>query len=345
MCSISPGWWPDAECLRKTRGWRPLCRTCGDLCFSYSHRAIRWIKNPLLLEQSRRPPGAGNPSSLVNTFCTPVVIKDPKKFFHLHLISDSTGETLNAVARAALAQYVDIQPIEHIHALVRSRKALQRVLEDVEQNPGIVLFTIINAELRHELEQECNRLGVPSLSILDPVISCLASYLNAKSRPQIGGQHALNAEYFRRIEALNFTMLHDDGQSAETLGEADVVLIGVSRTSKTPTSIYLANRGIKAANVPIVPGVPLPEQLTGSNGPLVVCLVASADRIAQIRRNRLLSLNETADSDYVDRKTIADELAFTRKLCQRYDWPIIDVTRRSIEETAAAVLNLYYERA
>ena len=267
-----------------------------------------------------------------------------KKFFHMHLVSDATGETLNTLARAAAAQFSDFQSVEHVHSLIRTPKRLARVIQHIEENPGVVLFTIINEDLRRELESECTRLEVPFVSVLDPVVGTLTNYLNAKSRPQIGGQHALNAEYFQRIDALNFTMMHDDGQHTEGLDEADVVLVGISRTSKTPTSIYLANRGIKVANVPIVPGMSLPKELGALEKPLVIGLVATSERIAQIRRNRLLSLNESDETDYVDKKAIADELNYARKICSEHDWQVIDVTRRSIEETAAAILTLYHER-
>jgi [pyruvate, water dikinase]-phosphate phosphotransferase / [pyruvate, water dikinase] kinase len=268
-----------------------------------------------------------------------------RRFFHMHLISDATGETLNTVARAAMAHYADYQPVEHIYALVRTPKQLQRVLGEIERQPGVVLFTLIDKDLRNQLERRCAELAVPCISILDPVIASLAQYLNARSRPQIGRQHALNAEYFRRIDALNFTMLHDDGQHANDLDTADVILTGISRSSKTPTSIYLANRGIKAANIPIMPNIPIPSQLEAVKGPLIVGLIASAERIAQIRRHRLLSLNETNETDYVDHRAITEELVHMRKLCTRHNWPIIDVTRRAIEETAAAVINLLQERA
>ena len=200
-----------------------------------------------------------------------------RKFFHLHLVSDATGETLNTVARAATAHYADFQPIEHVYALVRSQRQLLRVLQNIEANPGIVLFTIVNPDLRRQLEEECRVLDVPAISILDPIISSLASYLNAESQPRAGAQHAMDAEYFRRIEAMNFTMMHDDGQHTEDLENADVVIVGISRTSKTPTSIYLANRGIKTANVPLVIQVPLPAIVTQLKAPVVVGLVASAD--------------------------------------------------------------------
>jgi hypothetical protein len=218
------------------------------------------------------------------------------------------------------------------------------VLAEIERQPGIVLFTIIDAALRARLEDHCLKLATPCISILDPVIASLAHYLNAESRPQIGRQHALNAEYFRRIDALNFTMMHDDGQNTADINKADVVLVGISRTSKTPTSIYLANRGVKAANVPLVPGILLPQEIAVASHPLMVGLIASAERIAQIRRHRLLTLKEHRETAYVDREAIANELIYMRKVCTQYNWPIIDVTRRSIEETAAAILNLLHDR-
>lgn len=267
-----------------------------------------------------------------------------KQYFHMHLVSDATGETLNTVARAATAYYAGYQPIEHIYTLVRTSKQLDRVISELEKQPGIVLFTIADHNLKQEIERRCEAMGTPCISILDPVIASLATYLNAKSKPQIGGQHVLNAEYFKRIDALNYTMAHDDGQMIADLDDADVILLGISRSSKTPTSIYLANRGIKTANVPLVPGVKPPPALLNVKKPLVVGLVASAERIAQIRRHRLLTLNEGRDTTYTDRKAITQEILDMRKLCSANSWPVIDVTRRSIEETAAAVLNLLNQK-
>jgi len=199
--------------------------------------------------------------------------------------------------------------------------------------------------LTGRLESKCQEQGLPYLSILGPVLGLMQSYLGAETTPRVGAQHMLNAEYFKRIDALNYTMLHDDGQYTDDLEGADVVLIGISRTSKSPTSIYLANRGVKTANVPIVPGVPVPHQLEGLTHPLVVGLFASPERIVQIRQNRLLSLKAHRDGDaYVDRQAVAEEVAFSRRLCAKYAWPLIDVTRRSIEETAAAVMALLAER-
>jgi regulator of PEP synthase PpsR (kinase-PPPase family) len=266
-------------------------------------------------------------------------------YFHLHLISDATGETLLAVGHAAAAQYATVSPIEHVYPLVRTEKQVDHALTEIEANPGIVLYTLVDRVLAGRIETHCREIGLPCLSVLGPVLGLFQSYLGAETTPRVGGQHTLNAEYFRRIDALNFTMLHDDGQLVEDLEQADVVLVGVSRTSKTPTSIYLANRGIKTANVPLVPGVTMPSQLEGLAKPLVVGLFASAERIIQVRQNRLLGLNAAdPDSAYVDRNAVSAEIALSKKLCAKHGWPVIDVTRRSIEETAAAVIALLQER-
>ncbi|HZS65436.1 MAG TPA: pyruvate, water dikinase regulatory protein [Xanthobacteraceae bacterium] len=266
-------------------------------------------------------------------------------YFHLHLISDATGETLITLARAATAQYAKIMPVEHIYPLVRTPKQLDAVLAEIEESPGIVLYTLLEDDLVATLEKKCRELSLPCMSILGPVLQLFQSYLGSETSHRVGAQHTLNAEYFQRIDALNYTMLHDDGQHPEGLDEADVVLIGVSRTSKTPTSIYLANRGVKTGNVPLVPGVPYPPQIEALSHPLVVGLFASPERIVQIRQNRLLGMKAPDDgSPYVDRQAVAEEIAFSKKLCSRYNWPQIDVTRRSIEETAAAVMRLLAER-
>jgi regulator of PEP synthase PpsR (kinase-PPPase family) len=266
-------------------------------------------------------------------------------YFHLHLVSDATGETLLTVARAAAAQYTTVSPVEHMHPLVRTAKQLDRVLDEIENSPGIVLYTLLDHDLSERLEKKCRALGVPFLSILGPVLGLFQSYLGGESQPRVGAQHTLNAEYFKRIDALNYTMLHDDGQHTDDLEDAEVVLVGISRTSKTPTSIYLANRGVKTANVPLVPGVAVPRTLETLQQPLVVGLTASPERIVQIRQHRLLGLKAEHDADqYVDRQAVTEEIAFSRKLCGKHNWPIIDVTRRSIEETAAAVLALLADR-
>jgi [pyruvate, water dikinase]-phosphate phosphotransferase / [pyruvate, water dikinase] kinase len=263
-----------------------------------------------------------------------------RSYFHLHLVSDATGETLIAVSRAAAAQYQGISAIEHVYPLVRTSTQLDRVLGELEAAPGMVLYTLVEPELAGRLEEACREFSCPCLSVLDPVLGLFQSYLGTVSTHRPGAQHVLNVDYFKRIDALNYTMMHDDGALPPDLETADIILVGISRTSKTPTSIYLANRGIKTANIPLVPGIPLPPGLEHVKRPLVVGLVASPDRIVQIRQNRLLTLNASDDTPYVDKTAVTEEVAHSRKLCARYGWPIIDVTRRSIEETAAAILDL-----
>jgi [pyruvate, water dikinase]-phosphate phosphotransferase / [pyruvate, water dikinase] kinase len=268
-------------------------------------------------------------------------------FFHVHLVSDSTGETLITVARAASAQYASASPVEHVYPAVRTNKQLDRVLAEIADAPGLVLYTLLDHALLGRLEDTCRQLGVPCLSVLGPVLRLFETYLGAESTYRVGAQHMLNAEYFKRIDALNYTMMHDDGQhfEAEEIELADVVLLGVSRTSKTPTSIYLANRGVKTANIPLVLGMPIPPHIATLKHPLVVGLYATPERIVQMRENRLLGLRVQLDDDqYIDRKAVAEEIAVSRRLCARHNWPLIDVTRRSIEETAAAVMTLLAER-
>jgi regulator of PEP synthase PpsR (kinase-PPPase family) len=275
-----------------------------------------------------------------------------KSYFHLHMISDSTGETLITVARAVAAQYANVTPVEHVYPLVRSQKQLDRVLAEIEEAPGIVLFTLLEKDLVERLETKCKEINIPSLSIIGPVMQLFRAYLGRETTQRVGAQHTLNAEYFKRIDALNYTMMHDDGQHVEGLEEADVVLVGVSRTSKTPTSIYLANRGVRTANVPLVPGIPIPRQLETLKKPLVVSLHATPERLVQVRQNRLLGMGaggmvgggRTGEDSYIDRQAVSEEVAFSRKLSAKYDWPLLDVTRRSIEETAAAVMKLYADR-
>jgi regulator of PEP synthase PpsR (kinase-PPPase family) len=266
-------------------------------------------------------------------------------YFHLHMISDSTGETIITVARAVAAQYANVTPVEHVYPLVRSQKQLDRVLAEIEEAPGIVLFTLLEKDLVERLQAKCQEINIPSLSIIDPVMQLFQAYLGTQTSRRVGAQHTLNAEYFKRIDALNYSMMHDDGQHVEGLEEADVVLVGVSRTSKTPTSIYLANRGVRTANVPLVPGIPIPHQLETLKKPLVVSLHATPERLIQVRQNRLLGIGaRTGDDAYIDRQAVAEEVAFSRRLSLKYDWALLDVTRRSIEETAAAIMKLYADR-
>ncbi|MDX2274262.1 MAG: pyruvate, water dikinase regulatory protein [Hyphomonadaceae bacterium] len=264
-------------------------------------------------------------------------------YFNVHLVSDSTGETLAGVMRATCAQFDRILPVEHSYFLVRSARQLERVLREIESAPGVVMFTLSNNDHRGMLEKRCAELGLPCVAVLDPVLDVMSRYLGQELNHRVGASRSLNAEYFKRIDALDFAMYHDDGQQVVELKNSDVILVGVSRTSKTPTCVYLAHRGVKASNVPIVPNVPLPPELFAPDRPLVVGLTITADRLIQIRRNRLAAMKEVRGGDYVEEDSVRREVMEAQKLFERQGWPTIDVSRRSVEETAAAVLNLLAE--
>jgi [pyruvate, water dikinase]-phosphate phosphotransferase / [pyruvate, water dikinase] kinase len=264
---------------------------------------------------------------------------------HLHLLSDSTGETLENIAKAALAQFEGVETVRHFWPMVRTPGHLDRILEEVAQNPGLVLFTLVDGKTRMMLETRCRALGLPAVPALDAVTDALSALLGQQAHGRPGRQHILDAAYFARVEAIQWTIAHDDGVASEDWEEADIVLAGVSRTSKTPTSIYLANRGFKTANIPIVVESPPPSILFGLKHPLIVGLTTSADRLIQVRRNRLLSLNQAAETAYVDQEAVAAEVTYARRMFGDNGWPVIDVTRRSIEETAAAVIRMVSERA
>ena len=264
--------------------------------------------------------------------------------FHLHLVSDSTGETVHSVARACLVQFDGAQAVEHVWSMVRTRSQIERVIAGVEANRGVVLFTLVSDTLRGLLQEGCRRIQAPAIPVLDPVIGALASYLGRESRGLPGKQHLLDSEYFARIDAMTFALNHDDGQSSWGLNDADVCLVGVSRTSKTPTCLYLANRGIKAANVPFVPGVPLPPELLDAKHPLIVGLTNDPERLIQLRRNRLDLLHHDQATEYTNIDAVRSEVREARRVFVERHWPIIDVTRRSIEETAAAIMKLLARR-
>jgi regulator of PEP synthase PpsR (kinase-PPPase family) len=284
------------------------------------------------------------PASLDNRVAYQHMANALPSYFHLHLVSDSTGETLTTIAKAAAVQYADARAIEHVYPLVRTKRQIDRLLQEVESAPGIVLYTIVNRELTQALERRCRELGLPCLYVLEPIMKLFESYLGTASTPIVAGQHVLDQEYFRRIDALNFTMMHDDGKLPADLNEADIILLGISRTSKTPTSIYLAQRGYKTTNLPLVPSIALPDSLTEPHSAFIVCLVAAPERIAEIRRNRVRLMSDRNLDTYVDVKEIQAEVTYSRRLAARHGWPVIDVTRRSVEETAATVIKMFHDR-
>lgn len=265
------------------------------------------------------------------------------KNYHLYLISDATGETVNTIARACVAQFTDAVPIRRVWNLVRTKREIQFIITEIEKNPGIVLFTLVNRKLRLLLQDACLQLSVPCVSILYPALTVMSEFLGTQIREEPGRQHIMDAEYFTRIDAINYVVAHDDGQSMAKIDKADIILVGVSRTCKTPTSLYLANRGIYAANMPIVQGYPLPAELLDAKKPLIVGLTTHPERLADVRRNRLSVLNQDLYTDYIDIEKIREELTMARRIFTKHRWPVIDTTRRSIEEIAASILKLYEE--
>lgn len=266
------------------------------------------------------------------------------KLFHLHLVSDSTGETVSSVSRAALAQFEDVDAHEHIWSLVRTKAQMERVITGIHSHPGMVLYTIVDKKLRDQLKAECLKMNVPCIPAIAGIISEMANYLGAKVTNLPGRQHELNQDYFDRVEVINFALAHDDGQAHWDLEEADVVLVGPSRTSKSPTCIYLAYRGYKAANIPYVRGCPLPPELETLKQPLIVGLTIDVERLLQIRRTRLQSLKQEEHTNYIDVEEVKKEIADSRRFYMQHRWPVIDVTRRSVEETSAQIIQLHQKR-
>lgn len=266
-----------------------------------------------------------------------------KKKFHLHLISDATGTTLLGLARACLAQFGDIEPVQKFWPLVRTQKQLEKVIQQIQENPGPVIFTLVDDKMRTRLQERCDDLGLPCVSVLDPIMRGLSSYLGKHAKNVPGLQHAMDDAYFKRVEAIDFAMRFDDGKSFDGLREADVILVGVSRTSKTPTSIYLARRGIKAANIPLVPNVKIPPEYFSLKKPLYVGLSASPKRLAELRKTRLQADNNkhVVQNEYLDLEKIEEEVRDARRLFTKHHWPVINVTNRSIEETAAEIMTYW----
>lgn len=260
------------------------------------------------------------------------------KQFHLHLVSDSTGETVASVARACLAQFDHANAIEHVWSLVRTKGQLEKIIANLDSNPGVVMFTLVDTEMREALRQACGKRGLPCIPILGHVIRELSNYLNQEATGTVGQQYELSEDYFARIDAINFALDHDDGQATWELEQADIVIVGVSRTSKSPTCVYLAYRGYKAANVPFVPGIALPENIAGLKQPLVVALTIAQDRLIDIRTSRLAAMNQDIRTDYVNDEKVQEEIEEAKKYFRQQGWPVIDVTRRSVEETATLMI-------
>ena len=267
-------------------------------------------------------------------------MKAPQKI-HIHLVSDSTGETVHQISRACLAQFPAVKTIEHVWTLVRSEQHLEAIFTSLERNPGILLMSVLDTELRSRIEEKCKTLQVPHVSVLDPVVNLFGTVLGQDSQNKPGGQRQLDSDYYRRISAIDFAVSHDDGMNMGALKDADILLVGVSRSSKTPTSMYLAHRGYKVGNYALVPGIPFPiHHLDGLNI-LVVGLTNDPKRLSLIRRTRQIAMSDDANEGYADLEAITEEVRQARRLFTQNQWPVIDVTRRSVEETAAAIIQLH----
>lgn len=261
----------------------------------------------------------------------------------VHIVSDSTGETASAAAAAVLSQFPSATARRRAHVFVRSPEAVDRALADIARDPGLVVYTLLDPDLARRVEDGCARLNLRAVALLDPFFDAVAEALDAPRKVRPGRQHEVGEGYFARVAAIDFAMTQDDGASLDRLRKADVVLVGVSRTSKTPTCLYLAVRGVRAANVPLVPGVGAPAALVQAieDGAFAVGLTASPSRLRQVRSERLETIGaDRRDAAYAEASAVAEEVAQARLIFDRLDMPVIDVTRRSIEETAASVMDL-----
>ncbi len=267
-----------------------------------------------------------------------------KKIINLHLISDSTGETLSSVARAVLSQFENIESKDFIWPLIRTKQQIEKIKESITQNPGIVMYTILQSEIIDSLKLHCKQLQIPCVSVLSHIISTFSNYLEMDISNVVGRQHLLDEEYFSRVEAINYTMSHDDGQANWDLYEADIVIIGVSRTSKSPTCVYLSCRGYKAANIPFVSSETMPDTIFDLKKPLIVGLIINPEKLIQIRQSRLLSIGQDGSTEYIDLESVKKEVAESRKLFAKLNCPIIDVTKKSVEETSARIIQLLQEK-
>ena len=261
----------------------------------------------------------------------------------IYLISDSTGETLDRIFIAIKAQFKNIDYKIHTYSFTRTENQILKILSDAEKNiNSIILYSIVDSNLAKYLANTSNEKKIPCFGVLGDLILNFSKLLNQKASHQPSGQYALNEEYYKRIAAIQFTMNHDDGNSIKELKKSDIILLGVSRTSKTPTSIYLANKGLKTSNIPLVNENSIPKIL--KEDPKIACVVGlstEAERLADIRKNRMISLRETENKSYIDLEKIREEVDEAKKTFKKYKWPVIDVTRKSVEETAASIIKIY----
>jgi len=264
-------------------------------------------------------------------------------YYQIYLVSDSTGETLDRIFLSLKAQFPNINYKTHQYSFIRTKNQINKVIARCKENKNsIILYTIVDDKLAKFLTDESEKDNIPCFGVLVNLILSFSKLLHQKATHKPSGQHIMDEEYYKRIEAIQFTMSHDDGKKISDLNKSDIILLGVSRTSKTPTSIYLANRGYKTCNIPLVPRQDLPDKLI--KNPKISCvigLIAEPSRLSDVRKNRINSLRENRPSEYTDVEKIISEIEVSKKLFKKYNWPIIDVTRKSVEETAASVIKIY----
>ena len=260
----------------------------------------------------------------------------------IFLISDSTGETLDRIFMALKAQFNNFNYELNQFSFTRTESQISTILQSAknEESP-IILYTVVNSKLAKFLADEANKIQIPCFGVLGDLILNFSKILNQKATHKPSGQHVLDEDYYKRIEAIQFTMNHDDGNQTDNILESDIILIGVSRTSKTPTSIYLANKGLKTSNIPLVNDMNIPKDLMDAENICIIGLVTEAERLFEIRRNRLNSLKEKKISDYTNLEKIKIEVEKSKKIFKKNKWPTIDVTRKSVEETAASIIKIF----
>ena len=263
--------------------------------------------------------------------------------YQIYLISDSTGETLDRIFLALKAQFKNIEYKVHSYSFTRTENQILKILEDAKKNENsVILYTIVDNNLAKYLANKSDEKKIPCFGVLGNLILNFSKILNQKASHEPSGQHALNDEYYERIEAIQFTMNHDDGKSTKDIEKSDIILVGVSRTSKTPTSIYLANRGFKTSNIPLINENSLPKKL--KDNPQITCVVGlttEPERLVEIRKNRMNSLKETENKNYTNIENITKEIIDAKKTFQKYRWPVIDITRKSVEEAAASIIKIH----
>ena len=265
-----------------------------------------------------------------------------KNTHQIFLISDSTGETLDRIFMALKAQFNNFEYELNQFSFTRTETQISTILKNAKkQDSPIILYTVVNSKLAKFLAEESNKVGIPCFGVLGDLILNFSKILNQKATHKPSGQHVLDEEYYKRIEAIQFTMNHDDGNQTENILESDIILVGVSRTSKTPTSIYLANKGLKTSNIPLVNEMSIPKDVMSAKNLCIVGLVTEAERLFDIRRNRLNTLKENEASDYTNLEKIKTEVEESKKIFKKNKWPTIDVTRKSVEETAASIIKIF----